>query len=123
MCFTVSLLTAVVCVGGSIAWCPPSGNPSALRLHRHAAARAHTAAPCAVNLLPPRMKLRIYADMPWSVRLRAVAAPFKGQHPKEVIEPRVGDDDMLPYDMLYRQMLDLVRCCQCYLLSEPHPQL
>ena len=72
-----------------------------------------------MNLLPPRMKLRIYADMPWSVRLRAVAAPFKGQHPKELIEPRVGDEDMLPYDMLYRQMLDLVRSAGCATSSAP----
>ena len=64
----------------------------------------------AVNLLPARMKLRIFADMPWSVRIRAGVAPLKRQHPKELIEPRVGDDDILPFDMLYRQMLDLVRC-------------
>ncbi len=87
-----------------------SCNNSALCLYTDAAVRAYIAALRAVNLLPPRMKLRIYADMPWSIRLRAVVAPLKRQHPKELIEPRVGDDDVLPYDMLYRQMLDLVRC-------------
>ena len=79
---------------------------------------ADTAALRAVNLLPARMKLRIYADMPWSVRLRAAFAPAKRQHPKEIIEPRVGDDDVLSYNMLYRQMLDLVRCRRHYPLSE-----
>ena len=55
------------------------------------------------------MKLRIYADMPWSVRLRTGLAPFRGQSPKAIIEPRVGDDDALSYTQLYRQLLDLVR--------------
>ena len=103
-------MTAVFCMLGSIAWHQTSCDNSALCLYTDAAVRAYIAALRAVNLLPPRMKLRIYADMPWSIRLRAVVAPLKRQHPKELIEPRVGDDDVLPYDMLYRQMLDLVRC-------------
>ena len=71
--------------------------------------RADSAALRAVNLLPTRMKLRIFADMPWNIRLGACLAPLKRQSPKAVIAPRVGDDDALSYTQLYRQMLDLVR--------------
>jgi hypothetical protein len=32
---------------------------------------------CAVDLLPSRLKLQIFVDMPWRIRLATIAAPFK----------------------------------------------
>ena len=78
-------------------------------LQAHCSCCSYSSRLHAVNLLPPRMKLRIFADMPWSVRLGTCFAPLRGKSPKGVIEPRVGDPDTLPFDMLYRQMLELVR--------------
>lgn len=63
----------------------------------------------AVDLLPPRMKLQIFVDMPWRIRLKTCLAPLAGKSPQEVMTPAVADPTYLGYAKLYRMMLDLVR--------------
>ena len=61
-----------------------------------------------VDLLPPRMKLQIFVDMPWRVRLKTCVAPLTGKSPQQVMTPAVADPTYLGYARLYRMMLDLV---------------
>ena len=62
-----------------------------------------------MDLLPPRMKLQIFVDMPWRIRLKTCLAPLAGKSPQEVMTPAVADPTYLGYAKLYRMMLDLVR--------------
>ena len=61
-----------------------------------------------MDLLPPRMKLQIFVDMPWRIRLKTCLAPLAGKSPQEVMTPAVADPTYLGYAKLYRMMLDLV---------------
>ena len=36
----------------------------------------------AVDLLPGRVKMQIFVDMPWRIRLRTLAAPLHGKSPQ-----------------------------------------
>ena len=74
---------------------------------------------CAVDMLPPRMKLQLFLDMPWRIRLKTCLAPLAGKSPQEVMTPAVADPTYLGYTKLYRLMLDLVsgRHHSCRVLS------
>ncbi len=61
-----------------------------------------------MDLLPPRLKIRIFRDMPWNIRLRTICAPLQRKSPKEVMTPAVADPHVLGYTKLYTMMLDLV---------------
>ena len=54
------------------------------------------------------MKLQIFVDMPWRIRLKTCLAPLAGKSPQEVMTPAVADPTYLGYAKLYRMMLDLV---------------
>ncbi len=71
-----------------------------------------------MDLLPPRMKLQIFVDMPWRIRLKTCLAPLAGKSPQEVMTPAVADPTYLGYAKLYRMMLDLV-CAPARPLSLP----
>jgi hypothetical protein len=60
-----------------------------------------------VDLLPSRVKLQIFVDMPWRIRLRTIAAPLAGKSPQEVMTPAVADPSKLGYLKLYKMMLDM----------------
>jgi hypothetical protein len=60
-----------------------------------------------VDLLPSRLKLQIFVDMPWRIRLATIAAPFKGKSPQQVMTPAVADPAKLGYLKLYKMMLDM----------------
>ena len=63
----------------------------------------------AVDMLPNRMKLQIFVDMPWRIRLATCIAPLCGKSPQQVMTPAVADPEFLGYNRLYRMMLDMVR--------------
>ena len=60
-------------------------------------------------MLPKRMKLQIFADMPWRIRLATCLAPLCGRSAQQVMAPAVADPVHLGYSRLYRMMLDMVR--------------
>jgi len=60
-----------------------------------------------VDLLPARLKIRIFRDMPWNIRLRTICAPLSRKSPQEVMAPAVADPNVLGYTKLYCMMLDL----------------
>ncbi len=62
-----------------------------------------------MDMLPSRVKLQIFVDMPWRIRLRTIAAPLTGRSPQEVMTPAVADPSKLGYLKLYKMMLDMVR--------------
>lgn len=61
-----------------------------------------------MDLLPARLKIRIFRDMPWNIRLRTICAPLSRKSPQEVMAPAVADPNVLGYTKLYCMMLDLV---------------
>lgn len=60
-----------------------------------------------VDMLPKRVKLQIFRDMPWSIRLRTITAPLCNKSPQEVMTPAVANPNVLGYLKLYIMMLDM----------------
>lgn len=60
-----------------------------------------------IDMLPPRIKIQIFRDMPWSIRLQTIFAPLHGKSPQEVMTPAVADPSVLGYLKLYIMMLDM----------------
>jgi hypothetical protein len=63
---------------------------------------------CAVDLLPSRLKLQIFVDMPWRIRLATIAAPFKVRCSKHCA--RTGAS-VLDDAGLWRRLRPSLRAC------------
>ena len=67
----------------------------------------------AADLVPAKVKLYIFYNMPKQVKLKTILAPLCGKTPEQVMAPAVADSHKLGYDKMYRLLLDHVRHCTC----------